>query len=204
MKIKDIIDILQVDGRKCVALSFDTKAVYYAISGSDKASYVNLIAKDIERMIGRKTIRCLIDNSFTVMRYLSGIDCCCFYNSKSQYKETEDFIYSMLHKHRKISYIFPEYFDTRVYYRAPMSLYPLYHPIEEFSCVERKIIGTRKRNGVRLYVRWNPCYKCLPAIRNVTYLDRYIKRVCRLHVKKNKTFFDIYFKKTQTCYSKKN
>lgn len=47
-----------------------------------------------------------------------------------------------------------------------------WYPMTNYSCVERKIIGTTKNKFIEIVIGLRPCYICLPSIKNVTYYDQ--------------------------------
>ena len=166
---------------KCVAIAMHNHKTYYAISGED-GSKSNKIAKEIESMIGSKdTVRCFIDKTFTVLSLRN-------YRS-SYYNHLEDYIYHCLYTMGEVDFVFPEYLGSRIQYRRFMPRYRFLYDMTNFSCVERKIIGTVGIQKIEIIVGLRPCYRCLPVIKNVTYYDQCYKKVYSIHSSKRHNQF---------------
>ena len=171
---------------KCVGIAIHKQTLYYAISGDDANLISNKVAMDVEKIISKKSIRCTIDNTFTMIAYINEHVTEII---KPYYKFIEDCIYSDLLINGKTSYTFIDYLDSRIYFKPFMRKIGAIHSIRNYSCVERKIIGKVRCSKIKIYVGTNPCYYCLPIVRNVVYLSREKKRLTRLSVFKYRNKF---------------
>lgn len=154
---------------KCVGIAKHNNKLYYAISG-EEGKKANAVAKEIETMIGKKdTVRCLIDKTFTVLKLRD--------YRFPQYTYRVDYIYDCLYAGGKAVFIFPEYLGSRIKFEKFILDYREWYNIANFSCVERKIIGTVGKQSIDITVGCRPCYKCLPVIKVVTYYDQIFHEV---------------------------
>ena len=162
------LDIVRVNRRRCVAISEHKSHLYFAISGDDDNKVVNRVARDVSNMIGGSPIRCIIEDSFTLILYSSE-----YYTNliKPYYQSVEDYIYNYLLSKGSCTYSFFDYHGSQIRFKPFMRLYTSIHSMRNYSCVERKIIGKTKAKKTVIYVGLRPCYYCLPAIRDVIYRD---------------------------------
>ena len=158
---------------KCVGISKHNGKIYYAISG-EEGKKTNKIAEEIEKMITDKdVVRCFIDKTFTVLKPKD-------YRS-NYYTLLEHYIYDCIYNSGKAVFVFPEYLGSRISFKKYMLDYRTWYNIANFSCVERKIIGTIGKQSIDITIGCRPCYKCLPAIMNVTYYDQFLNKVHSIH-----------------------
>lgn len=57
MNKHDILKLIKVRREKCVGIAFNKHKIYYAVSGDDINPITNVIAKDIEVVIGNQPYR---------------------------------------------------------------------------------------------------------------------------------------------------
>ena len=181
MNNQNVLNTIKSRRKKCVAIALHKGLIYYAISGDDINPITNKVAKDVEKVIGRRATRCSIEDSFTMIAYYNRVITDLIQN---QYRATENCIYNRLNVLGKTIWFFEDYLDSKIQFKPYMRNISVIHSIRNYSCVERKIIGKTKLGRIQIYVGTNPCYYCLPVVRNVKYLSRETKTLTTLSVRK--------------------
>ena len=149
---------------KCVGIAKHNGNIYYAISGED-GKKTQKFAREIEAMLGASNlVRCYIKDTFTVLKLKN--------YKLHYYTYLEDYIYDCIYTSGRAIFVFPEYLGSRIKFKKFMLNCKQWYDMSNFSCVERKIIGTVGKQSVDITVGLRPCYKCLPIIKNVTYYDQ--------------------------------
>ena len=189
MNREKILEAIEIR-KRCVAVAYDRKRTYFALSGSDQ-SYTDKVARNVRSILGPNSERCLLKDAFTLILYSSDLMTRIM---SDYYKRIEVEIYSFLYAFNRVSFTFQDYLDSKIFYKPYMGKLTHIHSLRNYSCAERKILGKVGKNSIKIYVGMNPCYYCLPAIRNVVFLSRekHILQKMAVYKRKNTFFYKIF------------
>ncbi len=186
--------ILEKKRKRCVGLAVCFNTYFYAVSGNDDVSQVNKIAKEIEKMIGSKSLicRCRLEDTFSALKYFDYTEPqTLFYHpnlpvylDNSNYKKIEDYIYEVLAIKGNIHWTFPEMATNPFSYLDFIKMNSDFN-MRFFSCVERKIIGKLLTYAKpEIIVHYRPCYLCIPVLTTATYYDDEQQQIHRIEITK--------------------
>ena len=173
---------MKKDNVSCIGFVKPRNSPYiFAINGiSDNVPYDLLT--DIKRVLGNDVKQATINYSFTILGLITD-----YYEiTGAKYHKAENDVYEHIRKGSSFILGFPELSNLRMYYFEKSTIKDK-RVNRNFTCVEKKLLGYLYcyfyEGCSTIYVTKNPCYFCLPALRNARYIDDFDNKIYSIHSK---------------------